>query len=1419
VPQQNTAITIDTGDHICLGGVPASRRAETCAAGSVYTTDMTSVRITGSLQLHDEHCPCDGAVVHLRVAGFIHIKAGGLVVGNSTHPLTRCHFRLSLLDLPVDAAGLVPLKLNPWGFRTLALEQGMLQLVGATRLPVMTRLAAPATAGSKTLTLPIEVTWAAGDRIAIAGTDRKNMYYEHKEKNGVNDVGEQAEEMLIASVSADRKTVTLTTALTHAHEGGAAQQLGNAQYYVGAEVVLLSRNIVVDGGLAAGATPSENRGWVLNAGCTPGIFNGCTEAFMMGEGKPGYVRIDGANFKDMGFAGATHSSIEFDGLRDNKDASESYLKHCAIERTLNTAIGIRHTTTQLKITDNVMYHVSGDGVRVDGTGNTIGGNTIVRLNMPAAGCEKLYFKFWQCRTAGFRIHSGNDVRGNTIASAPGAGFLTDGEPCTQGQLSWSNNVAHGTRDGLLVADHPAEDYYQWAAGSPTSCRRVGGVLAHAIGDQGLMVWYTKGNLEVENFQAVDATIGASAILMSGAMVSYHDTATAKYTNCAFAGTWSGAACRPATQFWDCKKSLLDSKPWCKLFHTGHGQQHMGSVGILETLFASTADGPGPTIGEHKFRWLEMDSNAAVSGTASHSGIHFANFDGNDACGNKNVAFHQNPYSNDTFHHHTFAKVTWSNINNGGEFWARRTYGDTHKMTDASTATWYLDYDNYKYGAYWPDAPNKVVVIDTDGSFSGLGTRSSIVASESITRPTQFKDLRYDGRGFAADKLPTPRTGCSWKAGWSAYACDSTFNWVTVAIENLAEDKMTRRPGPVVLCKGDGMIEVNGDPKCQGGVVDYASGPVMKGKTNRATLDRLSAYWFAAENKGNYTLAFRGQPPTWMRLHLQGHEHLGTDAGVVLNLRYFGLNSASRVGVYINGKRHRSTVKYGYPYEQQPAMLWPAPLDKAGTHYHDKFVDGQVQTATGQGIQRNVMSFVVRPGAAIDLRQEPIVQVSATVSMPIDAFFAQKETFVAAMASVLGIDADRIKFAKIVAGGAASAARRATGTTEITLEIDQTEEEAAANYAANAPAGKDVNTFAALLLKLQAVAANPSVLTGFTVSGMTASIVNVVIPRPDISVVRGTPYVKMNVTHSIGVNVTGIRASILNYLRASLSLPTTLLDDIGVSGVYHDTKTGKTRAIVVLQYEDQPTHSRNSLQRLSTGMVAALPEYTTTDVVFVNNGFSTGAGATLAPDTTSNAPGITGDETPVGGDTTDAAASGAPVLVIVLCVAAGVAVVSMVVGAVLIRRSQAKAVAEVDDAEHGIQFGVDDGTPMPMLMEDGRGGQATQHRAFFPAGFAGDEDVLAMLTATAAPDAPEDQNVAPHNNAPSGITFEDLDSSDADSVVVAASPRAIVVTLTSSDDDSDDDMMGAVLNAQRNGDTPSEQLRVQLAAALDDDDSS
>eukprot|EP01084_Bolivina_argentea_P128540 227188_1 len=107
----------------------------------------------------------------------------------------------------------------------------------------------------------------------------------------------------------------------------------------------------------------------------------------------------------------------------------------------------------------------------------------------------------------FRVHAGNTVMNNIAASGSGAGYLSEGDSCDN-ELKWSNNYAHSMRDGMLVADKPAENDMKWedTGATPKGCRKVGGLMSYWNSDNGLVAWYVIGNVQVADYVSVDNQI-------------------------------------------------------------------------------------------------------------------------------------------------------------------------------------------------------------------------------------------------------------------------------------------------------------------------------------------------------------------------------------------------------------------------------------------------------------------------------------------------------------------------------------------------------------------------------------------------------------------------------------------------------------------------------------------------------------------------------------------------------------------------------------------------------------------------------------------------------------------------------------------------------------------------------------------------
>ena len=380
-----------------------------CSAGTVVEYTFRNLRLEGSFQLRDEHCPCDGAIIHIRVAGDIWIRQGGILAGNTTNKLTRCTLRISLLEPNWTIRMSWDRSQNARGeARSLILESGMLLLNGPIPSPMFARLAVTATVGSTSLQMDRDIGWRVGDTIVIAGTQRREMYTKAAIGDDIVALGiNQRERRVITAISSDKRAITIDTPLLYEHFGTPGATLDGSTYQIGAEVAVLNRNIIIDGGATAGITdiaplPKYNGGWALAVGCTLDNYQGCAtfadSGWPMSPDKPGYLRVEGVWMRDPGQGGLPHGAIDLDGLMDQQDAALSFFTYNVIERALNSALMIRHTTNGLRVENNLIIDPQGDGITAMGKNNTIVGNLIIGTDIPMQ-CEHMYDIIQQCRTA------------------------------------------------------------------------------------------------------------------------------------------------------------------------------------------------------------------------------------------------------------------------------------------------------------------------------------------------------------------------------------------------------------------------------------------------------------------------------------------------------------------------------------------------------------------------------------------------------------------------------------------------------------------------------------------------------------------------------------------------------------------------------------------------------------------------------------------------------------------------------------------------------------------------------------------------------------------------------------------------------------------------------------------------------------
>lgn len=1142
VPEEGAALRVNYTESICLA-IP----------GKTYR--LRSLYLGGKLEVNSTYCK-KGDKITLYVEKFIHIRGGILQVGSPQSPL-ECEFEIIIG--PVDFNNMGASTVVPFSARALVLESGDIAMYGAPK----TRIAYLATtmqAKSKVLTVDRDVNWVVGDVIAIAQTRREEPFTgTHRE--------EESEDATIVAING--RTITLDTEVKFEHFGAPAQVLNGIEYNIGAEVVCLTRHVKITGGHKKTDVLEWNMGWNFHVGCTSKILKGCGDGdarlvgFPMGSLKPGSVRMENVQMDDIGQEGSIHAALVFDGLVTSTtevNARTSFVRGSSFNRVRAIGINIHSSTSALELSNNVLFNVDGDGIRVGGRNNILDGNIILKNSFVKPLCKKMYDATVapDCVGGAFRLNSGNTVKNNIAASGDGAGFITIGESCDQ-PFAWSNNFAIRHQDGLLINDKLATggtpEYY-WEVRIPT-CRVVGGVNAFSNSDQGVAIFYAEGDVFARNIVAVDNVWGITSLLLKNFYDRGDTEQQLTIEDSTFAGHWpSGQGCASNLAF-KCRTTMVDSKEWCSTIYNAQMGPRIARAGIMEAVFTDNSYA-GRSKGESKFMWYEPDSYGSIKGRAIIRNVRFDNFDGINNCGQREVAFFQDFFSNDTFHQHTFEGIQWGNgVKAGGEFYFWDTYGDAKGTLTEGSQTVFINYDDTKRGGFWPDAPYKVWLTDKDGSFTRSGKQSTVFGSRTIARTATFDQLKYDGLAFRNGGAPGAlKPGCKYVNLWNAYQCDEK-KYVSLTIESYAADALTRRSGPLVMCKGDGQVGPNGHPLCQGGEADYASGPVSKGKVQRATLDRLSRWRFTVEVGYNYTLSTRGQPPVWMRMWLHDHEHTGlalNDIGVVVNMRYFGENSRMRVGVYTNGVRRPVSFGFGFPYQLNPPQEYPKITDEAGTHYHNLgFYGESVDTK-----QYNIMSVTMKPNAFVDWKQEAIIIVTASVAMTEEDFFNNKATFALALASTLGITADRLKFANIVAG-TNSVRRQLQATSTISVNYQVELPEASLNTNADTQPSAIPSDLDQVLARAQSIAPGTTI-GGVQVASVSSEVVAPQYDVPAVSVDNEYNYILVNVTRTDGgvVNHTYLGEFIAAYTNDQIaSIAPSEFTTGSVWTYYNDNKTRMT----------------------------------------------------------------------------------------------------------------------------------------------------------------------------------------------------------------------------------------------------------------------
>ena len=432
------------------------------SSGSRILFDMPSatvryIVVEGTLVFEDARDALLGAeaiIVH---------KGGEFIAGSADFPFEH--------NLKITLYGH---QASPWlpvfGTKVLGVGgMGTLQLYGKPVNKTWSLLASDAVVGATeiTLTQPVSSDWAAGDKIYIASTNRDPT---------------QGEEVTVASVSADRLTITLTTALAHSHAGHVESVPHDLAPYAGAD-------IPAEVGTSTVPTKVEMRAEVMKltrsitiSGNSPsdlGVGKGVTDPVTgepVGKFKPEHqfgaqvfavainrpVTLQYVAFEDMGQAFnlgkyAVHfhltglSTSERDAKRSDGGGAKYIGNSCY--RSFNRVLTM-HSSRNLDVHNNVAADIMGHAFFLedgDEEGNSIVGNSVanVKISRALLGSDATPSGFWITNPS-------NSFYDNRCGGSAfhcywyDLGDTNTGVTNTRSFGGFANNVAHSCKMGLRL---------------------------------------------------------------------------------------------------------------------------------------------------------------------------------------------------------------------------------------------------------------------------------------------------------------------------------------------------------------------------------------------------------------------------------------------------------------------------------------------------------------------------------------------------------------------------------------------------------------------------------------------------------------------------------------------------------------------------------------------------------------------------------------------------------------------------------------------------------------------------------------------------------------------------------------------------------------------------------------------------------
>lgn len=265
-------------------------------------------------------------------ATYIFVQGGVMEVGTEDEPflqravITLHGDRYEDIELPTIGVKVLAVSDTKFtshdhghGHMVAESDRGYLDVHGAPRLRTWTKVAETAEAGSTTIVTAEDVDFAAGE-ILVLTSSSTSMY--------------ETEEVEVASLGDDKRTITLTAPLRHTHVSYWYEVAGET-VDLRVEVGLLTRNVVIQG--------SEES--------TPQLFGVHTVAVHGGT-----YRIENVEVRRCGQAFNLGRYCTHSHMADVM--SHSYVKSNSIHHSFQRAVTV-HGSHHMTVAHNVAYHVMG----------------------------------------------------------------------------------------------------------------------------------------------------------------------------------------------------------------------------------------------------------------------------------------------------------------------------------------------------------------------------------------------------------------------------------------------------------------------------------------------------------------------------------------------------------------------------------------------------------------------------------------------------------------------------------------------------------------------------------------------------------------------------------------------------------------------------------------------------------------------------------------------------------------------------------------------------------------------------------------------------------------------------------------------------------------------------------------------------